>query len=112
MRMATLWSLLSNLPQSRAQKSFAVAQKLIADAQRAGAVALDLSVDFRIGLTHLKRVPNEISGLTGLRELTVTHAPISDISRLSVLSSLTLLNIRSTNVANISPISDLHCLKT
>ena len=55
---------------------------------------------------------DELSGVTGLEELDISHTPVSDLAPITVHQGLRRLNMASTAVRDLTPLLDLPELES
>jgi hypothetical protein len=89
----------------RAEEAFEEARRRIEVARMKGAVKLDLHSDLR--LARLKRIPEEIAGLTGLMELDLSDTGVSDVTALAGLTGLMELDLSDTGVSDVTALAGL-----
>ena len=93
---------------SEADKAHKAAVRKIARVRKAGGTDLDLS-----GATFaaLEKIPDQITGLTGLGTLILSGTKINDLAPLAALTAMKVLNLNETQVADLAPLAALTAME-
>ncbi len=87
-----------------ADKAFAEAERLIAEAKAAGADRLSLNIHATHALT---RLPDSIAGLTNLSSLDLMNTQVSDLTPLAGMAGMTRLSLINTPVSDLTPLAGM-----
>lgn len=96
------------MTDARADAAFEKARALIAEAQRKGLDSLDFDRD---DTRALRRLPDEIAALEGLRVLRLADTAVSDLAPLEGLTGLRQLDLANTGASGLAPLKDLTGLQ-
>lgn len=88
-------------PFDTPEKSFAEAERLIAEAQ--GSRAIELTIQ----LPHLETLPGKFASLTALRRLSLTDMQVTDLGPLASLTALQRLRLNKLPATDLGPLANL-----